>query len=258
MTAPRENRDDLVYGAHPVGELLRADPGRVERVFVSREASRRHGRILREARTGGVPVSYLPAAVLKKKLGNRAVHQGIAAQVAGVAYVDPEELIRSARRFPDPILLLLDRVEDPRNLGAILRTAAAAGVRGTILSEDATVGITPAAIKASAGVAARVQVARTSRPGRLLAGLGSLGFRVVALDPRSDEPWDAVDWTGPTVIVAGGEARGPRPGVLEGCNVRVAIPLEGGVDSLNVSVAVGLVLFEAVRQRRAGRKAAQG
>ena len=167
MTA-RQDGAELIYGAHPVGEMLRADSGRIERILVVKEAARRHGRLLREARVAGVPVSYLPADVLRRKVGGRAVHQGIAAQVAGTAYVRDDELIRAATAETEPILLLLDRVEDPRNLGAILRSAAAAGVYGTILSEDATVGLTPAAIKASAGVAARIPVARTARPGPLL------------------------------------------------------------------------------------------
>jgi 23S rRNA (guanosine2251-2'-O)-methyltransferase len=163
-------------------------------------------------------------------------------------------VIERARQADAPCVLVIDGVEDPGNLGAVLRSAAAAGVHGILLGRDGTVGVTPVAIKASAGTAGKVPIAREGRLPARLEALAEAGFRVVALDPRGDRPWNRVDLTGPVAIVAGGEGRGLRPGILRKCTDRIAIPLAAGVESLNVSVATGVVLFEVVRQRSGGEK----
>jgi 23S rRNA (guanosine2251-2'-O)-methyltransferase len=149
--------------------------------------------------------------------------------------------------------LFLDRVTDPRNLGAILRTAAAAGADGALLGAG-SVGLTAAAIKTSAGTASRLPVAREPRPAARLAWLAEAGFCCVALDPKGTTPWDGVDLSGRLALVVGGEGPGLRPGLATRAAHRVAIPLAAGVESLNVSVSVGIVLFEAVRQRRAAQE----
>jgi 23S rRNA (guanosine2251-2'-O)-methyltransferase len=242
---------EVLYGVHPVLEALTARVRSVERLFVAREGTGGPvGRLLREARRAGIPVSHVPRQVLGRRLGRAALHQGIAALVAPVPYADPEALCAAATARPQGTLLLLDRVTDPRNLGAILRTAAAAGADGALLGEG-SVGLTAAAVKTSAGVAARLPVAREPRPGARLTALAGAGFRSVALDPRGASPWDGVDLTGRLVLVVGGEGPGLRPGLATRAAHRVAIPLAAGVESLNVSVAVGVLLFEAVRQRRA-------
>jgi len=251
----RGRRDDVpeyLFGVHPVAEALETGARRIERILVARELrGSRIGRVLKQARLRGVPVSYLPRQVLAGKVGDRAVHQGIVAQVSEVEYADPDEIIRSSVEEGKGVLLVVDRVEDPRNLGAILRSAAAVGVDGVLLARDSTVGLTPTALKASAGTAARVRIGRVARPARVLESLRSRGYLAVGLDPRGDTPWDRADLSGRFVLVVGGEGRGPRRRAMEECNLNVAVPLEDGVDSLNVSVAVGVVLFEALRQRRA-------
>lgn len=252
---------EVVFGLHPVLEILGSGRRRLDHVMVAREArGRRLGRLVAEARRAGVPVRRVPRQALERKVGRGAVHQGVVAVVSPVPYEDPEELCRTAARDPDAILLLLDGVEDPRNLGAILRTAAAAGARGVLLGGDRTVGMTAAAVKTAAGAAERVPVAREPKPGRRLESLGRAGFRLVALDPRGGTPWDRADFRGRLALVVGGEGRGLRVGLEAACHDRVAIPLAPGVDSLNVSVAVAVVLFEAVRQRRGGevRRAPDG
>jgi 23S rRNA (guanosine2251-2'-O)-methyltransferase len=247
----RGEQGTFLFGVHPVAEALEADRRRIERILVDRQArGSRIGRILKQARLAGVPVSYLPRSVLARKAGAKAVHQGIAAEVTEFEYADPGEVLDAAKAVPAALLLALDRVEDPRNLGAAARSAAAAGVDGILLAMDATVGVTPAARKTSAGTLERIPVARDPNLVRTLQGLQESGFGVVGLDPGSQTPWDRFDWSGPIVVVAGGEERGPRNKVLQACNHRVAIPLAEGVESLNVSVAVGVALFEAVRQRR--------
>lgn len=256
MTARRARTDserpELIWGAHPVLEALTVRPEAVERVLVAREGGRGpRGRIIRIAREAGVPVSHVPREVLAREVGSReATHQGIAARVAAHAYAEAEEVLRRASAEADGTLLVLDGVEDPRNLGAIARTAAATGVAGLLLSAEGTVGLTAAAGKASAGALERIPVARVRRPGETLANLKGAGFRVAALEPRGETSWDRASLTGKIAIVVGGEGRGIRPSLLRHADERVAIPLAEGVESLNVSVAVAVLLFEAVRQRR--------
>jgi 23S rRNA (guanosine2251-2'-O)-methyltransferase len=246
-----DERPELVYGVRPVQELLERRASEVERILVARERARGLGRILRVAREAGIPVTHLGRDLLRRKLGPRATHQGIAAQVAARAYTPVEEICRAATARQTGVLLLVDRVADPGNLGAILRSAAAAGADGLILSTEETVGLTPAVSKASAGAVERVSVGREPRPARLLERLRERGFTSLVLDPRGERAWDAVELTGPLVLVLGGEARGARPGVVRACDHRISIPLAGKMDSLNVAVAAGVLLFERVRQRRA-------
>lgn len=246
-------RDDdpvVVHGVRPVLELLERRPREVERVLVARDAAGPVGRALRLARQAGVPVSHLARPALERRLGGRRTSQGIAALVSPLAYADPAELCRRAAADEHGWLVLLDGVTDPGNLGAILRTAAAAGVAGVLLGTEGTVGLTGAVAKTSAGAVERIPVARDGRPARLLERLGEQGFLTVALDPRGGRPWDTARLRGRIVFVAGGEGRGLRPSVLEACRERVAIPLDRRVESLNVGVALGVVLFEALRQRR--------
>lgn len=252
MGSGREDGDiDLLYGVHPVAEAMETRPRTIERILVVREFGKgRIGRILKQARSAGIPVSYLSREVLARKVGRKAVHQGIVAQVSAFEYCDTAGLIDASIDDGNGLLVALDRVEDPRNLGAIARSAAAAGADGIILSTDGTAGITPAARKSSAGAVERIGIARDPNLGRTLTRFLENGYQVVGLDPRADSLWDEHDWTGGTVLVAGGEERGPRPGILKKCSKNVAVPLSAGVESLNVSVAVGIVLFEAVRQRR--------
>ncbi|MBZ5639029.1 MAG: RNA methyltransferase [Acidobacteriia bacterium] len=241
---------EVLYGVHPVLEALEAGRRTIDRILVARDSTQGLGRALRKAREEGVPVAHLPREVIARKVGRRAVHQGIVALVSAVAYADPDEICRDATGRADGLILVLDGIEDPRNLGAAVRSAAGAGASGILLGLEGTVGLTAAAAKSSAGAAERIPVAREPRlPERLLA-LRTAGFRVLGLDARGERAWDALDLSGRNVIVAGGEGRGLRKRLADACDHRVFVPLERGVESLNVSVAVAVVLFEAVRQRR--------
>ena len=223
----RDEREEWVYGVHPVAELLEQRPGRVERILTSREKSRGVGPILKRARHAGIPVTYLSRDLLSRKLGRKVNHQGVAATVAPKPYAQPDDLAAAARDA-DGILVLLDRVVDPGNLGATLRSAAGAGATGVLLPADATVGVTPAVLRSSAGAAERIDVARVGRPARWLEARREEGFRVAVLDARADTDWDAVEWSGPWILVAGGEQRGVRPALSEAADVRVRIPLAAG------------------------------
>jgi len=244
---------EVLYGIHPILEALDSGTRTVERVLVAREGGGTGlGSLLRRARQSGVPVTHLPRALLARKAGRGAIHQGVIALVSAVPYADPGDLCGRAAA-QDGILVVLEGVADPRNLGAVLRTAAAAGVSGVLLSGGETVGLTPVAAKASAGAVERIPVAREARIGRRIASLKECGFRIVALDPEGEVTWDQADLTGKVVLMAGGEGPGLRPALRQAADARLSIPLEKGVESLNVSVALGVVLFEAVRQRRRTR-----
>jgi 23S rRNA (guanosine2251-2'-O)-methyltransferase len=250
LTDRDEDRTALVYGVRPVGELLAARPGEIERIFVARDARGPVGKLLRLARHTGIPVSHLSRERLAARIGRRAETQGIAAQVASRAYASVDDLCRRAAIGPAGLLVLVDRVTDPGNLGALLRSCAAVGVDGVLLSREGTVGLTPHVMKASAGAAERVPVGREPTPAKRVTRLREDGFQALALDAKGETAWDELDLCGPTLIVAGGEARGPRPSIAGACSKKVSIPLSAGVESLNVAVAVSVLLFEARRQRR--------
>jgi len=239
---------DRLFGLHSVLEALEAGRRGVTRVLIS--ASRddhRIRRVLEAAHKAGVPVQRQPARALDRLSGGQA-HQGVLALVAAAAYADPEELLRNAA--PAPLFVVLDGVEDPRNLGAVVRAAAAAGADGIFLPERGTAGLTAVAVKASAGAAERIPVARVGNVVTLLTALKRKNIWVVGLDGSGEADWTAFDFTSPVALVFGGEGRGLRRLARETCDVVLSIPMAGGVESLNLSVAAGIALFEAVRQRR--------
>ncbi len=239
-----------VYGLQPVKELL-LEGAPVERIAVARG---HHGPGLREvmdlARQGDIPVRQEDRRQLDRWAEGGA-HQGVVAWAAALPYHGEEELI--AGLGSGALVLVLDGVQDPRNLGALLRTAAAAGVEGVFLPERGAVGLTPIVVKASAGLAGRVPVARAKNLARLLTRLKEKGLWVVGLDPSGEPAWGAFDFCQPLAIVLGGEGGGVRQLLRRSCDVLVGLPMATGVESLNVSVAGGIILYEALRQRSASK-----
>jgi 23S rRNA (guanosine2251-2'-O)-methyltransferase len=247
--APEESQEFL-YGIHPVTEALRSGSRSIERILVARESEgNRIGRVLKEARKAGIPVSRLPKEGLARKAGRQAVHQGVVAVVAPLQYASLEEIATRSLQAGQ-LMVLLSGAEDPRNVGAVLRTACAAGADGVILAGENSAGVTPGAVKTSAGAAMQVAVGRAAKPVRAIRELKNFGFRVIGLDHRSENSWDDVDLGGPVVLVAGGEGRGLGRSVVQECDESVSIPLSDKVESLNLSVAVGILLYEVVRQRK--------
>ncbi len=237
-------------GIHAVREALEA--GRpLELIVIARgRRGERIEEIVQFARRRGVPVRFEDRAQLDRLAGTRN-HQGALA-IAGAKQVTPlEDLLRqaaSARSAPG-LLVLLDGVGDPQNLGAIVRSALAAGATGIVIPERRAVGLTEAVARASAGALAHLPVARVTNLGRAMESLKEAGYWLVGLDERAEKRYTEVDLTGAVAIVLGGEGKGLHELVRTRCDFVVSIPTSGPVRSLNVSVAAGVVLFEAVRQR---------
>ena len=231
---------------NPLLEVLRSSPERVSKIFIQKERGpHRIGEIIQEARARGVPFLFIP----KQKLDQLAPHhQGVLAEVAAKDFSSLEDILASAGR---PFLVLLDEVEDPQNLGAIIRSAAAAGVDGVIVPERRSAGLTDVVATVSAGALEHVKVARVTNLARAMEELRERGIWLVGADGSAPDPWTGFDFTLPIGIVLGSEGRGLRPLIRKSCDKLLAIPLAGGVNSLNVASAASVFLFEVVRQRRA-------
>ena len=249
-----------VYGVLPVLEALRAGARRVERIVVAEGAHESRLRELLElARERGVPVRRAPRAELERAAAG-ANHQGVIASVAAAAYVDADELLdaltaRVGTAEP-PLALVLDGIEDPRNLGAIIRTAECAGAHGVFVPERRAAGLTETAAKAAAGALEYVPVARAGNLARLQEELKGRGLWTVGAAAEGEVAYTDWDWTRPCALFLGSEGEGLRRLLRERCDVLVSVPLRGRIESLNVSVAAGVILYEAVRQRTAGASAA--
>ncbi len=210
--------------------------------------------IVRLARSQGVPITVEPRERINRLVpdGN---HQGIVGLVAAKSYADEDELLEQVTQQKTPTLIIvLDSIQDPQNLGAILRTADAAGVQGIFIPKHRSVGLTGGVARASAGAIEYVQVARAGNTNRLLEKLHAANVMSCALDPTAETPYTALDLASPTALVFGAEGEGIRPGVLKKCDQRTNIPMIGKIDSLNLSASVAVVLFEAMRQRREAGK----
>lgn len=238
----------IIYGINPVLEALRA--GQVKELRVSQRSDDRLRELLALAGDGGVPVRRVPPDVLDRD-SSRGVHQGVVADVEELKEYSIADLVRGARGTP--LIVVLDSIEDPHNLGAILRTADAAGADGVVIQSRRVAALGGAAAKASAGAVSHVRIAEVVNIARAIEELKELGVWTVGLAGESTTSYDSIDFTAPSAIVLGAEGSGLRRLVRERCDFLAAIPMAGHVGSLNVSVSAGIALFEAVRQRKAGR-----
>ncbi len=234
----------LIYGINAVLEALRAR--RVREIRVTSRGDDRVAAVLREAAGQRVIVRRVAPGDLDR-LTHGAVHQGIAADVEDARAVGVEDLVAAATGAP--LIVVLDGIEDPHNVGAILRTVDAAGAHGLVRQSRRAAPLGGAAAKASAGAVAHVRVAEVVNIARALEALKTAGVWIVGLAGDSSKSLYDIDLTLPTALVAGAEGAGLRRLVREHCDWLVSIPMHGHVDSLNVSVATGVALFEAVRQR---------
>jgi 23S rRNA (guanosine2251-2'-O)-methyltransferase len=235
----------IVYGINAVGEALRA--GRVRRISVAQRDDARVRVLLEEAAARGVAVTRVARELLDRDAGGRP-HQGVLAELTSLPDATLEELAR-ADDGP-PLIVVLDGVEDPQNVGAIVRTIDVAGGTGLVRQTRRAAPLDGAAAKASAGAVNYVRVADVVNIARALEELKELGVWTVGLDADSKTPYYDLDLTVPTALVVGAEGHGLRRLVRERCDFVAAIPMAGHVSSLNVSAAAAVVLFDAVRQRR--------
>ena len=239
-----------LFGRHPVLELLRADSRRVEEVAVIAEG---RGPALQEllvlARSRGIKVSFRTRDQLTAMAGTTH-HQGVVARVAGARYSSLGDLLAlSVVRCEPPFLVVLDQVQDPRNLGAILRTAEASGVHGVVVPRHHAAGLTAGAAKSAVGAIDLVPVAREANIAQCLEAVKREGIWVIgAVTTGGATPWNT-DLKGPVCLVLGGEGQGLRPLVARSCDLLVTLPMRGRLESLSVSAAAAVLCFEVVRQR---------
>ena len=250
---------ELLYGVHAVEEALKAGRRRFDHVLVSRERhDERIERLVSVCRQAGVRVRQEPREQLTL-LAKTPAHQGIVAMVRPQSFLDIEDLFEPGLGTSGARLLLaLDGVEDPQNLGALLRVADGAGVDGVILTERRSAPLSPAAVKASAGAAEHLRIARVINLVRALEELKDRNLWIVGLDERGATDYDQFDLTGNCVLVLGREGAGLHELVRRTCDHLLRIPMAGGVSSLNVSAAGAVVLYEAYRQRRAAAARSAG
>jgi 23S rRNA (guanosine2251-2'-O)-methyltransferase len=242
---------EIIFGLHAVEEALRSGARPLRRLVVVRP-DRQFDEIVQLARKAGVPVRIEPRPALDRLVPSGR-HQGVVALAGAKAYAEPEDMLKTARDRNQPaLLILLDGVEDPHNLGAVLRTAEAAGAHGVMIPERRSVGLTGTVAKASAGAVEHLPVACVPNLSRAIEQLKEQSIWVYALDPSAEKSYTALDFKGPIALVLGGEGKGVRAGVLDKCDDRAKIPMHGRVASLNVSAAAAIVLFEVVRQRTGG------
>jgi 23S rRNA (guanosine2251-2'-O)-methyltransferase len=252
-TAPKRDSSEapssVIYGLLPVIEALRASSRRIDKVLL---ADGMRGAKLSEVidlcRTNSIPWSRVPRDAVAKLIPQGANHQGVVAFTASASYVDADEIVPVGATA---LLLLLDGVEDPRNLGAVLRAAECAGIDGVVIPERRAVGLTETVAKSSAGAIEHVKVAKVANLNRYIEQLKKKDIWVVGTSVSTDMDYTQWDWTRPTALVLGSEGSGLHRLVAENCDALVKIPMYGKIDSLNVSVAAGVLLFEARRQRSA-------
>jgi 23S rRNA (guanosine2251-2'-O)-methyltransferase len=238
----------VVYGLRPVEELLRARRGEIAAVyFADGDRTPMVVALAALAKAHGVHAEVRARSEIEA-LAPGAVHQGVVAVVGDFQYVELSDLL--APRDEPPLILVLDGIQDPHNLGALVRSAHVLGAHGVVIPRDRAAQVTPAVVKASAGATEHTPIARVTNITRALEELKEAGLWIVgAVADGGDDPW-RIDLTGAIAVVLGAEGSGVRPLVARTCDLRVRIPMAGQVASLNVSAAGAVLLYEATRQRR--------
>jgi 23S rRNA (guanosine2251-2'-O)-methyltransferase len=244
------DRDRIVYGVRPVEELVRARPREVSVVYVAEGTrSPEIEGVVQTAKERGVTVEIRPRQMVAE-LAGAGVHQGLVAVTGRFQYATVDDLLAVAARANEPpLLVLLDGITDPHNLGAIARSAEVLGAHGLVLPERGSASVTPGAVKASAGATERVPIAEVGNLLRAIDALRDKGVRVLGAGAGEGARIDQVDLKGPLALVVGAEGRGMREAVARRCDGQFHIPQRGTVASLNASVAAAIALYEAARQR---------
>jgi 23S rRNA (guanosine2251-2'-O)-methyltransferase len=240
---------DTIYGVHAVRIMLERHPERVHGVRIAQQRDDPRVRAIDElARRHQRPVQRVDARALKQLLGDVA-HQGVAADITPLPPWTEDELLVALQKVSAPLLLALDGVQDPHNLGACLRSADACGALAVVVPRDRAAQLTPTVRKVAVGAAETTPVVAVTNLARTLKLLKNAGLWIVGADPGGPKPAPQVDLTGPVALVLGAEGSGLRHLTQQNCDFLVRLPQLGAVESLNVSVAAGMLLYEAVRQR---------
>lgn len=240
-----EKGGDLIFGRNPVREALRSGQPLNKLLLARGITPRVHQELAALAREQGVPVQSVERAVLDRMFGGQT-HQGVAAYLSEQGYVEIEDLLAGRE---NPFILVANGIQDPHNLGAILRTAEAAGVDGVVIPARRAAALTGTVAKAAAGAAAYVPVARVTNIARTLRDLKERGLWVVGADAAAPTVYWEIDLKGPLALVIGGEAAGLGRVVREECDLLARLPMHGRINSLNASVAAALLIYEVIRQR---------
>jgi len=245
------NEEELIAGKHPVLEAMKAGRA-LNKIFLYKEAQRHLVQpIMEEAKARGVVVQLVDKRKLDQ-LAPEMQHQGVVAQAAAIAYAEVEDLLaRAAERGEAPFIVLLDEIEDPHNLGSILRTADCTGVHGVIVPKRRSAGLTAVVAKTSAGAVEYVPVARVANLVQTMEKLKEAGIWIAGADAGAPQSFHQTKLTGPLAVVIGSEGKGLSRLVREKCDFILSLPMFGHVNSLNASVAAGVILYEVVRQRHA-------
>jgi len=240
----------VVFGVRPVEELVRARPRTVQVVYLAEgHRSPELERAAQAAKERGISVEVRPRRMVAE-LAGEGTHQGIVAVTGAFAYVEMDAILAvAATAGEQPLLVLLDGITDPHNLGAIARSAEVLGGHGLVIPERGAAQVTTGAVKASAGATERIPIARVANLLRVIDGLREGGLRVLGAGAAEGERLDRTDLTGPVALVVGAEGRGMREAVARRCDALFHIPQRGAVASLNASVAAAITLYEAARQR---------
>src|SRR5712692_6391484 len=231
----------IIYGVNPVLEAIRSHRQRIHYVAVAKGAHT--NRVFDAAKEAGVPVRILPSEQIDRAAGG-GVHNGVIADVSEASYASFEEIVE---RDSTDFLLILDGITDPQNFGAVLRVAEGFGVHGVVIPQHESVGLTPAAVKASAGASQWVPVAQVTNLARTIEALKERGYWIYAASAAGDPP-DAIDFRGKVALVLGSEGKGIRRNVLEHCDRIVTIPMHGHIESFNVATAAAVLCYEISRQ----------
>lgn len=247
---------DIIFGIHAVSEAMKSRERSFEYIAIAKDRSDpRIQRIIDDARISGMAVRFVPREEIDRETRTRT-HQGVMAFTSRKKFSDLDDILEN-KRGQYSFVLVLDSIEDPHNLGALLRSAEGAGVDGVVIPERRAAGISGTVVKSSAGASEYLSVARVVNIARALEDLKERNVWVVGLDERGTQGYDEIDFNMDCALVLGAEGKGLHDLVRKKCDLLVSIPMMGQVSSLNVSVAGGVVMYEALRQRRNAMKKAE-
>ena len=247
----RIGNTEHLYGIHAVREALMAGRRRIHQIYISeKRTSQRIRKLIARAESNRIPVRYVSSETIRSTLKTDN-HQGIGAEVSPYPFVDLNRLLITFKEDAEaPLLLLLDHIVDPQNMGGLIRTASCVGVNGVIIPKDRSAPPTPTVSRASAGALEHISITQVTNLVRTIRTLKEMGIWIMGLDQAADNPIFFSDVSGPIALVVGGEEKGIRSLVRQNCDMLVSIPQTGRIDSLNASVAGAVAMYEIYRQRQ--------